>query len=163
MAFSEYDTQRCPSKLELITGHSSFKQVYVSNLPAIDDARWRGEAWRTVNRGKFITKKVLREIKKSFNDPDIFVSWDLKTDCCNWTFIICDNNNCVGELVVADVDCDLVGPISSEVGDLTYLLWLGFADCANITGTIPPTIAKLNNLEALSIRNKSYLMLRLIY
>ncbi|GMN23654.1 hypothetical protein TIFTF001_040481 [Ficus carica] len=22
----EYDTQRCPSKLELITGHSSFKQ-----------------------------------------------------------------------------------------------------------------------------------------
>ncbi|GMN43459.1 hypothetical protein TIFTF001_012657 [Ficus carica] len=24
----------------------------VSNLPAIDDPRWRGEAWRTVNRGK---------------------------------------------------------------------------------------------------------------
>ncbi|GMN64651.1 hypothetical protein TIFTF001_033716 [Ficus carica] len=47
---SEYDTQRCPSKFELITGHSSFKQV--SNLPAIVDARWRGEAWRTVNRGK---------------------------------------------------------------------------------------------------------------
>ncbi|GMN70136.1 hypothetical protein TIFTF001_039180 [Ficus carica] len=26
--------------------------VYVSNLSAMVDARWRGEAWRTVNRGK---------------------------------------------------------------------------------------------------------------
>ncbi|GMN71390.1 hypothetical protein TIFTF001_054608, partial [Ficus carica] len=29
MAFSEYDTQRCPSKFELITGHSSFKRGWL--------------------------------------------------------------------------------------------------------------------------------------
>ncbi|GMN36583.1 hypothetical protein TIFTF001_042468 [Ficus carica] len=98
-------------------------------------------------------KKVLLEIKKSFNDPDIFVSWDPKTDCCNWTFITCDDNNRVGELTVVDVDCDLVGPIPPEVGDLPYLLLLAFIDCPNLTGTIPPAIAKLNNLQGLGFRN----------
>ncbi|GMN69503.1 hypothetical protein TIFTF001_038553 [Ficus carica] len=100
-------------------------------------------------------KKVLLEIKNSFNDPDIFVSWDPKTDCCNWTFIACDDDNRVAELVVEDVDCDLVGPIPPEVGDLPYLVLLGFADCPDITGTIPPAIAKLNNLQGLGFRNTS--------
>ncbi|GMN73490.1 hypothetical protein TIFTF001_053037, partial [Ficus carica] len=98
-------------------------------------------------------KKILLEIKKSFNDPDIFVSWDPETDYCNWTFIACDDNNRVAALIVEDLDCDLVGPIPPEVGDFPYLVLLAFADCPDLKGTIPPAIAKLNNLQGLGLRN----------
>ncbi|GMN34031.1 hypothetical protein TIFTF001_041992 [Ficus carica] len=64
MAFSEYDTQRCPSKLELITGHSSFKQDVEVKVNTLGDE----EAWQLFSQQveeitcpEHIAKAVARE------------------------------------------------------------------------------------------------------
>ncbi|GMN64922.1 hypothetical protein TIFTF001_033992 [Ficus carica] len=58
----EYSTQQCPGRIKLDIGHREHKQgaikglnamicYKVNNLLATDDARWKGEAWRTVKCG----------------------------------------------------------------------------------------------------------------
>ncbi|KAL6568166.1 hypothetical protein OROHE_003850 [Orobanche hederae] len=97
-------------------------------------------------------KKALLRIKKDLNNPYILISWDPKTDCCDWygTVLACDDKtNRVTKFALSQTDLHL--PIPVAIGDLPYLQNLAFHVC-NVTGQIPQAISKLSNLNFLDLR-----------
>ncbi|GMN64298.1 hypothetical protein TIFTF001_033371 [Ficus carica] len=95
-------------------------------------------------------KKVLLQIKKAFNNPYTLTSWDPQTDCCHWYCVQCDDKtHRITDLFVNYGD--LAGPIPHQVGDLPFLETLDFHKNPNLTGPIPPAIAKLKKLRYLMI------------
>lgn len=95
-------------------------------------------------------KKVLLKIKKALHNPYHLVSWDPKTDCCTWYCVHChDTTHRIDQLNIFSGDIN--GQIPPEVGDLPFLDYLVFRKLTNLTGTIPPTIAKLKNLVSLTL------------
>ncbi|XP_071724966.1 polygalacturonase inhibitor-like [Rutidosis leptorrhynchoides] len=94
-------------------------------------------------------KRALLEIKKSANVPN----WNPRTDCCeSWPGVVCDDaTNRVTTLSSVVVD-DLDGQISLSIGNLLYLKRLSYVTLPRLIGPLPPTIAKLENLEVLEIR-----------
>ena len=92
-------------------------------------------------------KNTLLKIKKAMNDPYTIISWDPKDDCCTWYSVECGNANRVTSLDLSDDDVS--AQIPPEVGDLPYLQYLTFRKLPNLTGEIPPTIAKLKYLKSL--------------
>lgn len=93
-------------------------------------------------------KNALLKIKKDLNNP-YFISWDSKTDCCNWNAVKCDD---MTHHRVTKLDFDgavvLNLPIPASIGDLPYLDFLSIPH-ANIIGHIPEAISKLSNLKYL--------------
>ncbi|PIN13206.1 hypothetical protein CDL12_14171 [Handroanthus impetiginosus] len=95
-------------------------------------------------------KKVLLEIKKALNNPYDLISWDPKTDCCDWNVVECDEkSNRITNFDLASADLNL--PIPDAIGDLPYLKSLTFHK-TNVTGQIPKAITKLTKLEFLDLR-----------
>ncbi|XP_010557933.1 PREDICTED: polygalacturonase inhibitor 1-like [Tarenaya hassleriana] len=97
-------------------------------------------------------KNVLLRIKKSLNNPYHLASWDPQTDCCSWYCLECggaDVNHRVTELTI--FSGQISGQIPPEVGDLPFLQNLVFRKLTNLTGTIQPAIAKLQNLRSLRL------------
>ncbi|BFG38216.1 hypothetical protein CerSpe_244900 [Prunus speciosa] len=95
-------------------------------------------------------KKVLLQIKKAFNDPDVLSSWTPETDCCRWWFdVTCDSMNRVNSLFI--YSGRLSGQIPPQVGDLPYLVDLRLHKQPDLTGPIQPSIAKLKNLMSLDL------------
>ncbi|KFK25088.1 hypothetical protein AALP_AA8G064200 [Arabis alpina] len=100
-------------------------------------------------------KKALLKIKRSLNNPYSLSTWDPSTDCCSsWSGVHCgdDFKYRVTGLFI-NSDDKLSGHISPEVGDLTYLENLVFQYLPNLTGKIPPTIAKLKYLVLLWVQS----------
>ncbi|EXC30881.1 Polygalacturonase inhibitor [Morus notabilis] len=98
-------------------------------------------------------KKALLQIKKGFNNPHVFSTWDPNTDCCvNWGGAHCDEkNNRIETLEIYFGGGDLSGPIPPEIGDLPYLRILWWHKQPNLTGPIPQSITKLKRLSYLVI------------
>ena len=95
-------------------------------------------------------KKVLLQIKKSFNDPYILASWNPNTDCCDWYCVTCDStSHRINSLSI--FSGKLSGQIPPEVGDLPFLQTLQFHKLSNLTGPIQPAIVKLKNLNFLRL------------
>ncbi|MCD9644839.1 hypothetical protein HAX54_033351 [Datura stramonium] len=98
-------------------------------------------------------KKALLEIKKGLGDPYDLITWDPKTDCCtDWAEVTlsCDENtNRVTDLNLFKIDD--AGYLSPAFGDLPYLQSLDINNVRNLSGPIPPTIAKLSKLKFLRI------------
>ncbi|KAF8398453.1 hypothetical protein HHK36_017381 [Tetracentron sinense] len=91
-------------------------------------------------------KKVLMSIKKSLNNPYHLASWTSNTGCCDWYSVECDpNTNRIIALTI--FQANISGQIPAAVGDLPYLETLIFRHITNLTGQIPPSIAKLKNLK----------------
>lgn len=95
-------------------------------------------------------KKVLLQIKRAFNNPYVLASWNPDIDCCDWYCVSCHlTTHRINSLTI--LSDGLPGQIPSEVGDLPYLESLEFHKLPNLTGPIPPAIAKLQNLKSLTI------------
>nr|AHA05991.1 PGIP [Nicotiana tabacum] len=98
-------------------------------------------------------KKALLEIKKGLGNPYDLITWDPKTDCCtDWveaTLSCDDKNNRVTSLNLFKIED--VGYLSPAFGDLPYLQSLDINNVRNLSGPIPPTIAKLSKLTFLRI------------
>lgn len=95
-------------------------------------------------------KKVLLQIKQAFNNPYVLTSWNPDTDCCDWYCVSCHltTHRIISLTILTD---NFPGQIPSEVGDLSLLESLQFHKLPNLTGPIPPAIAKLRNLKSLRI------------
>jgi len=101
-------------------------------------------------------KKALLQIKKELNNPKSLSSWNPRKNCCDWIFIHCDGTTSRVIWLAIQFDSgvpdpEFSGPISSSVGNLTYLERLEFNQLPKITGQIPATISKLKNLKYLTI------------
>ncbi|XP_010265944.1 PREDICTED: polygalacturonase inhibitor-like [Nelumbo nucifera] len=101
-------------------------------------------------------KNALLAFQKFLYIPSDLPSWDLRTDCCKWTYVHCDPlTNRVTQLVITSINTGQFpvarGPIPAAVGDLPYLETLSFNDIINLTGSIPYSITKLQNLKRLVI------------
>ncbi|KAK6149196.1 hypothetical protein DH2020_016721 [Rehmannia glutinosa] len=95
-------------------------------------------------------KKALLEIKKALNNPYDFISWDPKTDCCDWLAVECDEKS--NRITQFDISqANLNRPIPTAIGDLPYLETLTFHK-TNLTGQIPKAISKLSQLNFLDLR-----------
>ncbi|KAG2262793.1 hypothetical protein Bca52824_069872 [Brassica carinata] len=95
-------------------------------------------------------KNALLKIEKSLNSPhNNIISWDPKDDCCTWFSVKCGDNHRVTSLVITYQQ--ISAQIPPEVGDLPYLQTLIFRKLSNLTGPIPPTIAKLKYLRFLRL------------
>ncbi|KAL2483127.1 Polygalacturonase inhibitor 1 [Forsythia ovata] len=95
-------------------------------------------------------KKVLLRIKKALNNPYQLASWDPKTDCCDWYVVECDPNT--NRIVTFNLfSANISAQIPAAIGDLPYLQTLVFRKLTNLTGQIPPAIAKLSNLKLLRL------------
>ncbi|KAF4370739.1 hypothetical protein F8388_025118 [Cannabis sativa] len=100
-------------------------------------------------------KKVLLQIKKAFNDPYYLTSWDQHTDCCYWCCLKCDRKTHRIIALTINSPGSFTGPIPAQLGDLPYLENLSLRKQVNITGPIPPAIAKLKNLKFLRLDSNS--------
>ncbi|KAG5555596.1 hypothetical protein RHGRI_006292 [Rhododendron griersonianum] len=98
-------------------------------------------------------KKVLLQIKQSFNNPYILASWVPTYDCCDWYVVECDRTtNRINSLTLfggVQGGGNLSGQIPAAVGDLPFLETLILHKLSNLTGPIPPAIAKLSHLKTL--------------
>ncbi|KAE9463730.1 hypothetical protein C3L33_04360, partial [Rhododendron williamsianum] len=98
-------------------------------------------------------KKVLLQIKQSFNNPYILASWVPTYDCCDWYVVECDpTTNRINSLTLfggVQGGGNLSGQIPAAVGDLPFLETLILHKLSNLTGPIPPAIAKLSHLKTL--------------
>ncbi|PHU06610.1 Polygalacturonase inhibitor [Capsicum chinense] len=98
-------------------------------------------------------KKALLEIKRGLGNPYDLITWDPKTDCCSdWVkaTLSCDEKtNRVTVLNLFQINSP--GHLSPAVGDLSYLQTLDINNVRNLSGPIPPTIAKLLKLTFLRI------------
>ena len=91
-------------------------------------------------------KKVLLQIKKALDNPYILASWNPNTDCCGWYCVECDlTTHRINSLTI--FSGQLSGQIPDAVGDLPFLETLIFRKLSNLTGQIPPAIAKLKHLK----------------
>ncbi|XP_010265822.1 PREDICTED: polygalacturonase inhibitor-like [Nelumbo nucifera] len=99
-------------------------------------------------------RKALLAIKKSLSlhIPKDETPWNPKTDCCTWTYVDCsEETNRVRILNIYETNFH---HIPAAVGDLAYLEKLIFHHLATkITGSIPYSITKLQNLKLLRIFN----------
>lgn len=100
-------------------------------------------------------QRVLLEIKAYFGgNASIFSTWTPQTDCCNkWSGISCKKIpktqiRRVNFLEISGSD-EVVGTIPSTLEKLPYLETLILRLLPNLTGTIPPVIGKLTNLQFL--------------
>ncbi len=74
--------------------------------------------------------------------------WLTDPDPCNWYGVFCSD----GHIVTIDLDeNNLVGPIPSEIGDLSVVSFLYFGD--NAITSLPAGIGNLRNIGQLSFRN----------
>ncbi|KAL0358342.1 UNVERIFIED_CONTAM: Polygalacturonase inhibitor [Sesamum angustifolium] len=95
-------------------------------------------------------KKALLKIKKDLNNAYDFVSWDPKTDCCEWNSVECDEKtNRITGIDISNSDLKL--PMPASIGDVTFLESLSFHK-TNLTGQIPIAITKLTKLTFLDLR-----------
>ncbi|KAL0340414.1 UNVERIFIED_CONTAM: Polygalacturonase inhibitor [Sesamum radiatum] len=95
-------------------------------------------------------KKALLKIKKDLNNAYDFVSWDPKTDCCEWNSVECDEKtNRITGIDISNSDLKL--PMLASIGDVTFLESLSFHK-TNLTGQIPIAITKLTKLTFLDLR-----------
>ncbi|XP_059646355.1 polygalacturonase inhibitor-like [Cornus florida] len=95
-------------------------------------------------------KKVLLQIKKALNNPYHLASWNPQNDCCDWYCVECDSTtNRINALTI--FSGNISGQIPAAVGDLPYLETLIFRKLTNLTGTIPPAIAKLSLLKMIRL------------
>nr|DAD29920.1 TPA_asm: hypothetical protein HUJ06_031388 [Nelumbo nucifera] len=93
-------------------------------------------------------KRVLLKIKKSLNNPQSLTSWNPNTNCCDWLGVSCDlQTNRVITLSFNGIS--IPGQIPAAIGDLPYLDTLDFVNVADLTGPIPYSITKLQNLKML--------------
>nr|DAD29923.1 TPA_asm: hypothetical protein HUJ06_031391 [Nelumbo nucifera] len=96
-------------------------------------------------------KRVLLQIKKSINNPHHFHSWNSTLPCCDWDYVLCnDYTHRVVQLNFYGIQTHF--QIPAAIGELPYLRFLNFAGLPNLTGTIPYSFTKLQNLESLIIR-----------
>ncbi|XP_010257390.1 PREDICTED: polygalacturonase inhibitor-like [Nelumbo nucifera] len=95
-------------------------------------------------------KRALLNIKKAVTIPDHLASWNASNDCCYWDYVECHTEtNRIYRLLMYDTS--IHRPIPPSVGDLPYLEALVFNNINNLTGPIPYSITKLQNLKMLSI------------
>ena len=100
-----------------------------------------------------VEKNALLQIKKSFNNPRKFSSWNPQTDCCTtWSGVKCTNGR-VTDLSL--FSSKLYGQIPDQIGDLLELRSLFLTYLPHLTGNIPRTITKLKNLEYLILRHNN--------
>ncbi|XP_010266660.2 PREDICTED: polygalacturonase inhibitor-like [Nelumbo nucifera] len=95
---------------------------------------------------------ALLRIKESLNIPDYFADWNSSKECCDWSHLGCGAYS--GEVAVLVFD-SINSPfkIPAAIGDLSHLLALAFYDIPNLTGSIPSSFTKLQNLVSITIRN----------
>ncbi|OWM82674.1 hypothetical protein CDL15_Pgr002249 [Punica granatum] len=97
-------------------------------------------------------KKALLEIKNHFDNAYVFASWSPDTDCCtSWYIVKC--NETTNRVVSLELFMGGLPPsqIPPAIGDLPYLRILTLHKQPNLTGPIPPAIARLTNLEYLTL------------
>ncbi|KAA8518234.1 hypothetical protein F0562_015708 [Nyssa sinensis] len=95
-------------------------------------------------------KKVLLQIKQALGNPYLLASWNPENDCCDWYCVECDpTTNRINALTI--FSGQISGQIPAAVGDLPYLETLIFRKLSNLTGHIPPAIAKLSHLKMIRL------------
>ncbi|KAL9240139.1 hypothetical protein vseg_014393 [Gypsophila vaccaria] len=102
---------------------------------------------------------ALLRIKHDFKNSTLFTSWIPGSDCCRWSGVLCKKlpkttTYRVNFLEINFGD-DIVGTIPPSIGDLPYLDTLIIRGNSNLTGPIPPAIAKLTNVGLLLLNFNS--------
>ncbi|KAL0743857.1 hypothetical protein Bca4012_085370 [Brassica carinata] len=100
-----------------------------------------------------IEKNALLQIKKSFNNPRKFSSWNPQTDCCTtWSGVKCTNGRVTDLSLFSSKH---YGQIPDQIGDLLELRSLFLTYLPHLTGNLPRTITKLKNLDSLILRHNN--------
>ncbi|MQL79973.1 hypothetical protein Taro_012427 [Colocasia esculenta] len=94
-------------------------------------------------------KRSLLQLKKALGDPYTIFTWSVAADCCSdWADVTCDAHT--GRVVSVDIsNSEAAGPLPEVIGDLPYLSQLTIRESPNVTGPLPPALAKLANLRML--------------
>ncbi|KAK9684049.1 hypothetical protein RND81_10G183000, partial [Saponaria officinalis] len=95
-------------------------------------------------------QNALLKIKYHWNTSTFFSTWIPGSDCCRWNGVVCKKIPKTSTYRVYFLEInfqnDIVGTIPSTIGDLPYIENLIICGNPNLTGPIPPSIAKLTNL-----------------
>ncbi|MQM02120.1 hypothetical protein Taro_034884 [Colocasia esculenta] len=94
-------------------------------------------------------KRSLLQLKKALGDPYTIFTWSVAADCCSdWADVTYDAHT--GRVVSVDIsNSEAAGPLPEVIGDLPYLSQLTIRESPNVTGPLPPALAKLANLRML--------------
>ncbi|KAI4325664.1 hypothetical protein MLD38_031044 [Melastoma candidum] len=93
-------------------------------------------------------KSALLRIKASLNNPPLLSSWQLTTDCCNWSSIFCDlTTHRIVSLFLEQADLPVLSPIPPAIGDLPYLEDLTLNALTNLTRPVPTSLLRLKHLK----------------
>ncbi|KAJ4893432.1 Leucine-rich repeat (LRR) family protein [Raphanus sativus] len=100
-----------------------------------------------------VEKNALLQIKKSFNNPRKFSSWNPQTDCCTaWSGVKCTNGRVTDLALFSSKN---YGQIPDQIGDLLELRSLFLTYLPHVSGNLPRTITKLKNLDSLILRHNN--------
>ncbi|TKW35399.1 hypothetical protein SEVIR_2G369000v4 [Setaria viridis] len=94
---------------------------------------------------------ALLSVKAALGNPATLSSWSPSSpNCCAWDHLRCDDAGRVNNVFIDGAD-DVHGQIPSAVGGLSALMSLSLFRLPGLTGTIPPCLTALSNLQFLTI------------
>ncbi|KAG8084641.1 hypothetical protein GUJ93_ZPchr0010g9039 [Zizania palustris] len=96
-------------------------------------------------------RDALVAFKAALGNPYHFASWTPDASCCDWYDVDCDDST--GRVVGLSVfqDANITGTIPDAVSGLTHLRTLMLHHLPQLSGPIPPAVAKLSSLSMLII------------
>lgn len=95
---------------------------------------------------------ALLAIKQSLGNPRTLSTWTASSpDCCRWDHVRCDDATGRVNNVFIDGADDVHGQIPSAVAGLTSLMSLSLFRLPGLSGSIPPCLTSLANLQFLTI------------
>ena len=101
-------------------------------------------------------EKTLLSFKAVINDdlPNVLVSWNITTNYCAWSSIICIDDTCTSVIFLNLSGRSLYRTISSEIGMLERL-WVLSIPSNRLFAPIPQSLSLLSNLKFLDFSNNN--------
>lgn len=119
--------------------HLSFFFFFIFLLPA--------ESFLSAGRCHPDDRAVVFDIQKALGNPSLRISWDPKDACSTCLTVSCNSTTLRINSLVIEEPANVSGIISPSIGKLTALTWLAMTMLPGLSGTIPPAICELTQLQ----------------